>query len=588
MRSYAHWKAGRRNEALTDLRQAIEQAEQQRFHTSGAEVERATAFGWYREAFEAMVAFQVELGDVDQAFAAIERSRARSMLDEMAVSRADLEVGRSLEQRERLRRQEEELQGQIGGLQARIERFQGDPHRTAAEKTARFRELQTELDAVRGRLYEHYRDARTSSPVYRQLLSASGSVPDPGQLRKRLISDDDLLLAYLFGDLGGYVVTISGQQGRIASLQVDAAAAKILQIDAGSLTSARLERALVGSQGTGVLEQLRDPQKALQATDRLAALWQLLVPGPERKALIEGKVKRLIVLPDGPLALLPLETLVIQLGAKPRYLLDLDVAVLYAPSATVLDNLTQRPAKTLSADQEPVLTVGNPDYETAPSQASSDATALVLAPSRYGALGGKLAPLPYSGWESQWVAEAFGGQSLKSVRLEGAQATEANVRARMPGRRIVHLACHGLADQAYGNLFGALAFTPGPNRADPADDGFLILAETYRLNLAGTELAILSACDTNYGPQQRGEGVWTLSRGFLVAGCRRVVASSWLVDDEAAASTMSHFCRSLAAAEKAQGPSDYASALRRAKQLVRQQEKWKSPFYWGTFVLVGP
>ena len=56
------------------------------------------------------------------------------------------------------------------------------------------------------------------------------------------------------------------------------------------------------------------------------------------------------------------------------------------------------------------------------------------------------------------------------------------------------------------------------------------------MNLKGCELAILSACDTNFGPEQRGEGVWALSRGFLVAGSRRVVASNWLVDDEAAAS----------------------------------------------------
>ena len=53
------------------------------------------------------------------------------------------------------------------------------------------------------------------------------------------------------------------------------------------------------------------------------------------------------------------------------------------------------------------------------------------------------------------------------------------------------------------------------------------------LAIKDCELAILSACETNYGPQQKGEGVWALSRGFLVAGARRVVASNWLVDDEA-------------------------------------------------------
>jgi len=134
-----------------------------------------------------------------------------------------------------------------------------------------------------------------------------------------------------------------------------------------------------------------------------------------------------------------------------------------------------------------------------------------------------------------------------------------------------------------------LALTPGKQaNTDPADDGFLTLPEIYELNLKGCELAILSACETNYGPQQRGEGVWALSRGFLVAGSRRVVASNWLVDDEAAASLVSYFCSGVAKEEKAGTTPDYAQSLHRAKRWVRQQENWSSPYYWGMFVLVGP
>jgi len=134
----------------------------------------------------------------------------------------------------------------------------------------------------------------------------------------------------------------------------------------------------------------------------------------------------------------------------------------------------------------------------------------------------------------------------------------------------------------------ALALTPGSDRTDPADDGFLTLPEIYQLGLAGCELTLLSACETNFGPQQQGEGVWALSRGFLVAGSRRVMASNWLVDDEAAASLVSYFCSLIAKAEKKGSPPDYAAALHQAKQWVRKQQKWQSPYYWGTFVLVGP
>ncbi len=72
------------------------------------------------------------------------------------------------------------------------------------------------------------------------------------------------------------------------------------------------------------------------------------------------------------------------------------------------------------------------------------------------------------------------------------------------------------------------------------------MSEIYDLDLSNCDLAILSACDTNYGPQQTGEGVWALSRGFLVAGARRVVASNWLVDDEAGATLVHHFTAVLA------------------------------------------
>ena len=107
------------------------------------------------------------------------------------------------------------------------------------------------------------------------------------------------------------------------------------------------------------------------------------------------------------------------------------------------------------------------------------------------------------------------------------------MRASIVGRRILHFACHGLADNEHGNLFGALAFSSASQTTSTEDDGYLTLNEIYGLDLSATELAVLSACQTNYGPQQKGEGVWALSRGFLVAGARRVVASNWVVDDRA-------------------------------------------------------
>jgi hypothetical protein len=413
------------------------------------------------------------------------------------------------------------------------------------------------------------------------------------EIQQRLAGQDGLVLEYVLGKKAGYLFVIPAVGGspRIVELEIDEEQAQLLGVQAGPLTTQRMKEVLSAGDEQSILRTLGDPKQSNQATDKLAVLWRVLVPEAEGKALIDGSVKQLIVLPDGMLALLPFETLVVRSGTSPQYLLDVGPPVLHAPSATVIYNLIGMPTAQVGRDREPILTVGNPTCGAETVQlaaATTDLTQMLAARSRYHGLGGRLTPLPYSGWESSWVREVFGDAGFKAARLTGSEATEATVRRLTSGRRIVHLACHGLADQSYGNFFGALALARGPDRTDSRDDGFLTLAEIYELDLKGTELTILSACETNYGPQQRGEGVWALSRGFLVAGSRRVVASNWLMDDEAAASLVSVFCTYIARAEQEGKPVNYAEALQKAKRWARRQDKWSSPYYWGTFVLVGP
>lgn len=84
------------------------------------------------------------------------------------------------------------------------------------------------------------------------------------------------------------------------------------------------------------------------------------------------------------------------------------------------------------------------------------------------------------------------------------------------------------------------------------------------------------------------EATWALTRGFLVAGSRRVIASDWLVDDEATANLISYACGGIANA-LAKGDDDrYATSLHAAKRWLRSQEKWRAPYYWAAFVQIGP
>ncbi len=571
LRAEVAWEQGRRDAALADLGRALDIAERERSRSVGAGREVSTAFAQFTWGFEQMVAWQSELGNVAGAFSAAERSRARSLLDEMRLAGSDLDEGRPSEERASIRRRQTEINGRITALEGQLEQLRPDQSKDRAR-------LFGELEAARGELYAFDRDTRTSSRVYRRLLAQGESLPTLADIQSRLLREGDLLLVYVLGDKEGFVFVVRPDSARIEKLELTADAATTLGASPGPLSAEQLRGVLVNEKKTGVLQRLSDRGAALPV-DELAALWTILTPETERAAITEGKVKRLLIVPDGPLAMLPIEALVVGPGKSPRYLLDVGPPLVYGPSAASLLRLAERDAEAVAAaGREPVLALGDPAY---PEEGAG-------ALSRYRLAGGKLTRLPFSRLEAQWVVAGFSEAGIKAVSLIGPTATERGFRHWAPGRKIVHLACHGLVDQRFENVFGSLALTPGPAANDPADDGFLTLREVYDVDLRGCELALLSACQTNLGAVQRGEGTWAMSRGFLVAGARRVVASNWVVDDEAAASLLSVYCARLARAEAAGKSVDYADALREAKRWVRGHDAWKAPYYWASLVLVGP
>ena len=84
-----------------------------------------------------------------------------------------------------------------------------------------------------------------------------------------------------------------------------------------------------------------------------------------------------------------------------------------------------------------------------------------------------------------------------------------------------------------------------------------------------------------------GEGVFALSRGFLAAGVRRVVASQWAVNDDSTAALMGAFFTELVASDTRGERVDYARILRDAKRAVRARPEWSDPYHWAPFVLTG-
>lgn len=573
--------------AIAALRESVKLAEDIRSRLSGSDQERAGAFSAsLREKYLLLFRVLLEKGDLPAAIAIAEQGRARSLVDQMQTAHADLLAGLPIAQAQALRQAMNRAEAQVAQLERQLAAAGADTILSAEDRKARQEELTRQLMVARNLLVDAHTAIRNASPLYRKTLANDFQSVPLQEVDAWLIKRKSCLLYYVLDNEKALVVARGPQQRDqiVQQLEVTPEQAKLLGIAAGPLSGEILEQVLQSK--TGVLPQLANPKTDKLAEPHLAVLWEVLVPAEIRAALLKEEYNSLVIVPDGVLGLLPFETLIVAAGEQPKYLLDVGPPIIYAPSLTLLHTLADRAAEAPKAKSEPILTIGDPIYSAGPSDPAQARAAGLQT--RYGTLGGKLLRLPYTASESHWVKQAFQPAGWSSVQLLEAQATEANVRSKIAGRTIVHLACHGLADQTYGNFFGALALTPGPRgTSTSANDGFLTLSEVCELDLRGNELTMLSACQTNYGPQQQGEGVWALTRGFLVAGSRRVMASNWVVDDKAAATLVFFYATNIADGQKNDN-LDYALALQKAKRAVRKQAKWESPFYWGSMVLVGP
>jgi CHAT domain-containing protein len=339
-----------------------------------------------------------------------------------------------------------------------------------------------------------------------------------------------------------------------------------------------------------LLVALHDPYSSL--VDELARELHERLIQPLQPHL--GDAGRIVLSPDGQLNLLPFGVLIDEQG---RYLMQ-SAEITYLTSGRDL----LRVASTTRSRQGAVV-IADPHFgplDQAAVNEADDTTNRCSAEVRGGVL--QFTPLPGT------AAEAKALKSLlkltdDQVFTQG-QASEA-VLKQLKGPRILHLATHGffLADQAvdltseaprllgqdrllvpkgeHPLLRSGLALAGANRLRSGQDDGILTALEVAGLDLVGTELAVLSACETGVGHVLNGEGVYGLRRALVLAGVQTQVVSLWKVDDTATKDLMVDYYQRLSAG------AGRSAALRQAQLTMLKDPERTHPYYWGAFMVVG-
>ena len=341
-------------------------------------------------------------------------------------------------------------------------------------------------------------------------------------------------------------------------------------------------------------------------------------------------VSHLIISPDGQLNRLPFE----MLRVRDRFLVE-EKTTSYVTSGREIARLAESTKPKIQSPK--YLSMGGPDFDLDLSKAANfqivGAVALLGGDGGGGAAGSRANPstgtpqlrsfsrdyhgirfaaLPGAEQEARQVAQLLGSDC--ALRL-GAQAREAELKM-VQSPQVLHLATHGffLSDQdlvrtnssphshseSRGGRWNAslpkddwenpllrcgIALA-GANHAGeftnaPAEDGLLTGLEASLLNLQGTELVILSACDSGTGEVAIGEGVMSLRRAFRIAGAQTVLASHWKVSDKTSTSLITTFVQRWRAAEPR------AEAWRDAQLSLLRSKDFSSPYFWAAFTLTG-
>ena len=328
---------------------------------------------------------------------------------------------------------------------------------------------------------------------------------------------------------------------------------------------------------------LRDPKRkdirqAARETDEK-------IMAPLRAAL--GDARHLLVSPDGALNLIPFEALTDEKG---NYLVE-NYEFTYLTSGRDLLRM-----QAVRESKSKPLIIANPFFgeTSAASKTRGEKRRSVTAARDLS--GVFFTPLAGTAQEARSIQTIF----PDAVLLDGSKATESALKQTV-APQILHIATHGffLEDTQASELPGAmrglknagkfdnpllrsgLALAGANVRKDGVNDGILTALEASGLNLWGTKLVVLSACDTGLGEIRNGEGVYGLRRAFVLAGAETLVMSLWSVSDYVTRELMTDYYKNLKLG------LGRGAALRAVQIEMLKRPERQHPFYWASFIQSG-
>ncbi|PYS91278.1 MAG: hypothetical protein DMF64_12680 [Acidobacteria bacterium] len=528
-----------------------------------------------------------------EAFRITEEGRARSLLDLLSESHAEITQGVPAELLQR-RADNLERQQQIAALLTGVSATNSAPNQSLTK-------LEAELDRLSAEAASLENQLRASSPRYNMLVR-----PQPlalADVQTQVLDNDTVLLEYSLGDEHSYLWAVTRNNGlslyRLPTrrvLEQQASALRDQLVPSGQRRAiAELTDDTQHGQSDDDVRGLKlggtpiAPETVKAYASAANALYQTIV-APAASVIAN---KRLLIVADGALDFIPFEALVTDsTGADYStlpYLVQTN-EIVYAPSASVVAVIRQQKNGAAPGGQR-LLVIADPVFDASDPRAKSAANTMRGGVGRLAltsAIGDvaslklaslKLVRLAGTRTEAEQIAQLARTSGASADVWLDLEASEGNVETRDLSRyRVLHFATHGLLD-AERPQFTGLALAP----AGATDaDGFLRVGEIFNLRL-GSPLVILSACETGLGKEKRGEGVIGLTRAFMYAGAPTVGVSLWSVADKSTAELMPDFYGRLLTGQAAGAPA----ALRAAQQQMIAGKHFSAPFYWAPFVLVG-